>query len=126
MLWYNKLNREGANRVPKTDITIKRLMQARPEDWIEFLIPEHKTSIFTEVKPDKTPKAESKMDALWQIGTGENMFYLHFEPQGYLDVTLPARMLRYRADTWEYTLFNGQGTPSIYQAVLYMRTGQIA
>ncbi len=60
------------------------------------------------------------MDALWQMGTGGNLFYLHFEPQGYLDGTLPARMLRYRADTWEYTLSKGQGTPSIYQVVLFI------
>ena len=32
---------------------------------------------------------------------------------------MPARMLRYRSDIWEYTIEAGIGTPSIKQAVVY-------
>jgi predicted transposase YdaD len=105
--------------MPKIDIPIKRLMQARPGDWIEYLLPEYAKARFSEVQPDRVPKAESRLDALWQIGTGEDSFYLHLEPQGYLDPALPARMLRYRADVWEYTMMRGLGTPSIRQAVIF-------
>lgn len=106
--------------MPKVDIPIKRLMQARPKDWIVYLLPEHSGEVFTEIRPEKVPKAESRMDALWQIGTGTEFIYLHLEPQGYLDAALPARMLRYRADTWEYTMSKGLGTPSIRQIVLFL------
>ena len=106
--------------MPKIDIPIKRLMQARPKDWIEYLLPERSGELFMEIRPEKVPKAESRMDALWQIGTGTEFIYLHLEPQGYLDVALPARMLRYRADTWEYTMSKGLGTPSIRQIVLFL------
>lgn len=44
---------------------------------------------------------------------------LNIEPQGYLDYTMPARMLRYRSDIWEYTIQKHMGTPSIKQAVIY-------
>ena len=32
---------------------------------------------------------------------------------------MPARMLRYRSDIWEYTIQKHMGTPSIKQAVIY-------
>src|SRR6056297_2823163 len=41
------------------------------------------------------------------------------EPQGYKDTSFSARMLRYRADIWEYTLRSGLGKPSIIQAAIY-------
>ncbi len=109
--------------MPKIDIPIKRLMQERPMDWIEYLLPEHSKKHFREVKQDLVPKAVSRLDALWQIGLGEKSFYLHFEPQGYLDPAFPARMLRYRADLWEYTLTNGLGTPPLCQIALFIFPG---
>ncbi len=109
--------------MPKIDIPIKRLMQERPMDWIEYLLPEHSEKHFSEFKQNLVPKAESRTDAIWQIGTGEESFYLHFEPQGYQDHAFPARMLRYRADLWEYTLSNGLGAPSICQIALFIFPG---
>jgi predicted transposase YdaD len=106
--------------VPKIDIPIKRLIQKRPRDWIEYLLPEHAEALFMELKTDKVPRAESRLDALLQVGTGPGAFYLHLEPQGYLDPALPARMLRYRADIWEYTIAKGLGIPSIRQAVIFL------
>ncbi len=94
--------------MPKVDIPIKRLMQKRPEDWIAYLLPEQEDPLFDVVKPEKVPKAESRMDALWKLRDGDEFYYLHFEPQGYFDVAFPARMLRYRADIWEYTLSEGK------------------
>jgi hypothetical protein len=58
--------------------------------------------IFTEVKSEKVPKAESRMDALWQIGigisAGTDLIYLHLEPQGtgtglYQEAALQGRYL---------------------------------
>jgi len=106
--------------LPKVDIPLKRLMQLRPKDWIKYLLPELSGEEFAEIKSEKVPKAESRMDALWQIGVGTKLTYLHLEPQGYRDTALPARMLRYRADIWEYTMSKGLGAPSIRQAVLFL------
>lgn len=44
---------------------------------------------------------------------------MNFEPMGYYDVALPARMMRYRSDIWEATLNNRNGTPHIIQAVFF-------
>ena len=106
--------------MPKIDIPLKRLIQKRPGDWIKYLLPEHADAPFMELKTDKVPKAESRLDALLQIATEPEAFYLHIEPQGYLDPALPARMLRYRADIWEHTVAKGLGLPSIRQAVIFL------
>jgi len=38
---------------------------------------------------------------------------------GYKDDGLPCRMLRYRADIWEYTVAHKRGLPSIKQAAIF-------
>lgn len=102
------------------DIPIKRLMQSRIEDWIEFLIPNCKKEWIKEMDASKVPpKKESRLDKLILIDSPEERFILNIEPQGYLDYTMSARMLRYRSDIWEYTIAKGIGTPSIKQVVIY-------
>jgi hypothetical protein len=64
-------------------------------------------------------KKESRLDKLVLIDSPNERFILNIEPQGYLDYKMPARMLRYRADIWEYTMEIKLGTPSIKQAVVY-------
>lgn len=104
----------------KIDIPIKRLMQGRIEDWVEFLIPGCKREWIKEMSTDKVPaKKESRLDKLILIDAPEERFILNIEPQGYLDYKMPARMLRYRSDIWEHTIEVGLGTPSIKQAVVY-------
>lgn len=69
---------------------------------------------------EKIPaKKESRLDKLVLIEAPNEKYILNIEPQGYLDYKMPARMLRYRADIWEYTMGVGLGTPSIKQAVIY-------
>ena len=101
------------------DIPIKRMMQLRPEDYVEFILPGIKKEWITELSPVKVPKRESRMDKLLFISSPTEEFIINIEPQAYYDKTLTARMLRYRADTWEYTLENNLGTPSIKQIVIY-------
>lgn len=104
----------------KIDVPIKRLMQTRIEDWIEFLIPNCNKDWIKEMDPTKVPaKKESRLDKLILIDSPEERFIINIEPQGYLDYKMPARMLRYRSDIWEYTIELGMGTPSIKQAVVY-------
>jgi len=43
------------------------------------------------------------MDKLIWIDDGTNKKIINMEPQGYKDKSFSARMLRYRADIWEYT-----------------------
>lgn len=102
------------------DIPVKRLMQSRIEDWIKFLIPTCKKDWIKEMDASKVPpKKESRLDKLILIDSPEERFILNIEPQGYLDYTMSARMLRYRSDIWEYTISTGIGTPSIKQVVIY-------
>lgn len=104
----------------KIDIPIKRLMQSRIEDWVEFLVPNCKKEWIREMDADKVPaKKESRLDKLILIDSPSEKYVLNIEPQGYLDYKMPARMLRYRADIWEYTMEVGIGIPSIKQAVIY-------
>lgn len=101
------------------DIPVKRIMQIRPEDYVEFIVPGCEKEWITEFNPEKVPKRESIMDKLLLITTPEEEFILNIEPHAYYDKTMPARMLRYRADIWEYTLHRNMGTPSIKQVVIY-------
>ena len=104
----------------KIDIPIKRLMQSRIEDWIKLILPDCKTEWIKEMDSEKVPaKKESRLDKLILIDAPEGKFIINIEPQGYLDYKLPARMLRYRSDIWEYTIEAGLGTPSIKQIVVY-------
>lgn len=105
--------------MPKIDIPTKRLIQIRPMDWVKAILPEYENAEVAEMKPDKVPKTESKLDSLFWVQKGNQQFILNIEPQGYLDPAMPARMLRYRSDVWEYTISKGIMTPSIKQAVVF-------
>lgn len=95
-------------------------MQSRIHDWIKFLIPECQADWIKEMDASKVPaKKESRLDKLILVDTPDEKFILNIEPQGYLDYKMPARMLRYRADIWEYTMEIGLGMPSVKQAVIY-------
>lgn len=105
--------------MPKIDIPTKRLIQIRPDDWVKAILPEYEGAVVAEMKPDKVPRTESKLDSLFWVQKGEKQFILNLEPQGYLDPAMPARMLRYRSDVWEYTISKGLMTPSIKQVVIF-------
>lgn len=102
------------------DVPVKRLMQSRIEDWIKFLVPKCKKDWMKAMDASKVPaKKESRLDKLILIDSPDEKFILNIEPQGYLDYKMPARILKYRADIWEYTMEIGLGMPSIKQAVIY-------
>lgn len=103
----------------KTDMPSKRLIQLRPDDWAKMVLKDTRDIFLTEMKPDKNPKVESRLDSLFWVGKGKETFILNIEPQGYYESSLPARMLRYRADIWEYTMGIGMGAPSIKQVVVF-------
>ncbi len=111
-------SRKRGGKVAKTDIPSKRLMQLRPDDWAKLALKDNSELKMTEMKPDKNPKIESRLDSLFWIENDDENFILNMEPQGYYEVSLPARMLRYRSDIWEYTMSKGMGAPSIKQAVI--------
>lgn len=92
------------------DVPVKMLMQSRIEDWIKFLLPECEKDWIKEMDASKVPaKKDSRLDKLILIDSLDEKFILNIEPQGYLDYKMPARMLRYRADIWEYTMEIGVG-----------------
>ncbi|MBW9173602.1 Rpn family recombination-promoting nuclease/putative transposase [Clostridium estertheticum] len=104
----------------KIDVPIKRLMQSRLEEWVEYLIPNCNREWITEMDAEKIPaKKESRLDKLIMIDAPNERYILNIEPQGYLDYKMPARMLRYKSDIWEYTIEKGMGIPSIKQVVIY-------
>ena len=103
----------------KTDIPSKRLIQLRPDDWAKMALKDNSDIRLTEMKPDKNPKVESRLDTLFWVENDKESFILNIEPQGYYEAALPARMLRYRSDVWEYTISKGRGTPSIKQVVVF-------
>ena len=65
------------------------------------------------------PKQESRLDKVIEVDDPSGSYLINFEPMGYYDTKLPARMLRYRGDIWEYTLTKGKGTPTIRQIVIF-------
>ena len=99
----------------KSDVPIKRLLQIRPEDWVAFLFPELDEIRLTDMAADVVPKAESRMDNVKMVNSE---FVCHIEPNGYLDRVIPARMLRYRADIWEYTMSKDGKTPPVSQTLI--------
>jgi hypothetical protein len=102
----------------QSDIPIKRVLQIRTEDWVTFAFPEHTQVKLTDMKSDLVAriKKESLMDNVKLLNDSS---VVHFEPMGYKDEALPARMLRYRSDIWEYTASQKKGFPSIKQAVIF-------
>lgn len=105
--------------MPKIDIPSKRLIQIRPEDWVKLLVPGCKSEWISEMKTEKVPKTESRLDSLFWVDSPDGPYILNIEPQGYKDKAMPARMLRYRADIWEYTMSKDKSTPRINQAVIF-------
>lgn len=103
----------------KTDIPSKRLIQLKPDDWAKFALNTNEEIRLEEMKSEKNPKVESRLDSLFWIESEKERFILNLEPQGYYDKSLAARMLRYRADIWEYTTWKNLGTPSIKQVVIF-------
>ena len=103
----------------KIDFPIKRLIQLRLTDWVKLVIPECKSIEITEMDIEKLPKVASSMDKLVWVDDGKKRKIINLEPQGYKDTSFSARMLRYRADIWEYTLIKGMGNPPIIQAAIY-------
>ncbi|WP_243174574.1 hypothetical protein [Desulfofundulus sp. TPOSR] len=105
--------------MPRIDIPIKRLFQRRPADWARYVQPGCREEWVRPYKTEYTPRKESRLDNVLEIDDPSSPYLLHFEPMGYRDEALPARMLRYRSDIWEATLAGGRGTPSIRQVVMF-------
>lgn len=103
----------------KTDIPTKRLLQLRPEDWIKATTGITGKVRYREMKADKNPKVESRLDSLYIVETENKAFILNLEPQGYVDPALPARMLRYRADIYESMMAVGRKMLPMKQVVIY-------
>jgi predicted transposase YdaD len=105
--------------MPKIDIPIKKLIELRPADWARYIQPGCREEWVTNFKTNYTPKKESRLDSVLEITDPNGPYLLNFEPMGYRDNALPARMLRYRSDIWEATLTEGRGIPSIRQVVMF-------
>ena len=103
-----------------SDISIRRLLQIRIVDWISFAFPGQSKAKLKDMQSDLVSKIkqESRMDNVKWLD--ENSI-VHFEPMGYKDYALPCRMLRYRADIWEYckSISPKNILPSIKQAVIF-------
>jgi predicted transposase YdaD len=111
--------RVSESKMPKLDIPIKKLIELRPTDWVRYVQPGCREEWVTDFKTNYTPKKESRLDSVLEITDPSGPYLLNFEPMGYRDNTLPARMLRYRSDIWEATLTEGKGTPPIRQVVVF-------
>jgi len=73
------------------------------------------------IKEPKTFKEQIEIlkSRHFTIDNDKERFILNIEPQGYYESSLPARMLRYRSDVWEYTMRKDIGIPSIKQVVVF-------
>ena len=109
--------------MPKIDIPVKRLVQRRPGDWVKYLNPECAGDRVRPFKSEYVPRAESRMDNVFEVEDPGGSYLVNFEPMGYHDIALPARMMRYRSDIWEATLNDRKGTPHIVQAVFFFYPG---
>jgi predicted transposase YdaD len=99
---------------------MKRLLQIKPEDWVNYIYPGLQEIKLTDMPADFVPaiKTESRMDCVkWLNG----QHIVHFEPMGYRDMDLPPKMLRYRSDIWEWTSRNKLGFPQIIQVVIFFK-----
>ncbi|NLP18826.1 MAG: hypothetical protein GX376_07000 [Firmicutes bacterium] len=112
-------NKERGDALAKIDMPSKRLIQLRPNDWVKLALKTSEDILISEMKPDKIPRVESRLDSLFWIEDHKGKFILNIEPQGYYDASLAVRMLRYRSDIWEYTMSEGKGMPSIKQVVIF-------
>ena len=105
--------------MPKIDIPIKRLLQLKPADWVKYILPDCQDNWIKPFYTEYVPKQESRLDKTIEVDDPRGSYLINFEPMGYYDKTLPARMLRYRSDIWEVTLFKNKGTPHIRQIVVF-------
>ena len=105
--------------MPKIDLPIKRLLQQRPADWVKYILPDCQEEWIKPYYTEFVPKQESRLDKVIEVDDPRGTYLINFEPMGYYDIKLPARMLRYRGDIWEYTLSKGKGTPPIKQIVIF-------
>lgn len=105
--------------MPRIDTPVKRLFHLRPADWARYIDPCCHEEWVDFFHTDFTPRKESRLDSVLEIADPGGPYLLNLEPMGYRDVTLPARMLRYRSDLWEATLTKGKGTPAIRQVVIF-------
>jgi len=105
--------------MPKIDLPVKRLVQRCSYDWVKFLRPDCRQEWVKPFKSEYTPKVQSKLDDVFMVEDPGGNYLVNFEPMGYFDTALPARMLRYRSDLWEATLQDKRDTPSILQAVFF-------
>jgi predicted transposase YdaD len=105
--------------MPQIDIPVKKLIELRPADWARYVQPGCREEWVTKFKTNYTPKKESRLDSVLEITDPGGSYLLNFEPMGYRDNALPARMLRYRSDIWEATLTDGRGTPPIRQVAVF-------
>jgi len=85
---------------------MKSELQCQP-DWIR------------PYQSDFVPNKESRLDNVVEVVDPAGSYLVNMEPMGYYDVSLPARMMRYRSDIWESTLNEGKGTPHIHQVVIF-------
>ena len=105
--------------MPKIDLPLKRLLQRRPADWVKYLQPLCQPDWIRPYQSDFVPKKESRLDNVVEVVDPAGAYLVNMEPMGYYDVSLPARMMRYRSDIWESTLNEGKGTPHIHQVVIF-------
>lgn len=77
---------------------LKKLIELRPADWARYVQPGCLEEWVTKFKTNYTPKKESRLDSVLEITDPGGAYLLKFEPMGYRDNALPARMLRYRSD----------------------------
>lgn len=105
--------------MPKIDLPVKRLVQRCSYDWVKFLQPDCRQEWVKPFKSEYTPKIQSKLDDVFMVEDPGGAYLVNFEPMGYYDAALPARMMRYRSDLWEATLQDKKGTPSILQIVFF-------
>lgn len=105
--------------MPQIDLPVKRLVQRRAADWVKYLEPACQEEWIRPFKSEYTPKMQSKLDEVFTVEDPGGTYLVNFEPMGYHDLALPARMMRYRSDIWEATLNDKKGTPPILQAVFF-------
>lgn len=105
--------------MPMIDLPVKRLVQRCSYDWVKFLQPDCRQEWVKPFKSEYTPKIRSKLDDVFMVEDPKGIYLVNFEPMGYYDAALPARMMRYRSDLWEATLQDKKNTPSILQTVFF-------
>ena len=88
--------------MPKFDNPTRRLMQTRTHDWIRLVYPDCREEWIQPLETEIRPAKKSQLDGVYRIDDGEKIIYMNLEPQACLDLALPIRMLRYRADIWAY------------------------